>query len=81
MSIHKHLFGLVFVRDTTRRVDMIEAVLNVLHSKIPNSSLSKLVGLTTDGTPPMTGKENGAMVLMKKHLQESDFKQEVISLR
>ena len=51
----------------------------MFHSKMPNSSLFELVELTTDGAPSKTGKENGAGVLLK-YLQESDFKQDVISL-
>ena len=33
----------------------------------------------TDGAASMTGKENGAVVLLKKYLQESDFTQDVIA--
>ena len=51
-----------------------------LHNKIPNLSLTKLVGLTTDGAASITGKENGAVALLKKYLQESDFTQDVITL-
>ena len=55
-------------------------MVNALHNKIPNLSLSKLVGLTTDGAASMTGKENGTVALLKKYLQESDFTQDIITL-
>ena len=80
LSAYEDLVGLIPFHDTTRDVDIKEAVLNALHYKIPNLSLSKLVGLTTDGAASMTGKENGAVALLKKYLQESDFTQDVITL-
>ena len=39
-SIHEGLVALIPLRHTTRGVDTKEAVLNVLHSRMPNSSLS-----------------------------------------
>ena len=47
--------------------------MNALHNKIPNLSLSKLIGLTTDDAAFTAGKENGAVTLLKKYLQESNF--------
>ena len=76
LSVHEDLVGLISFHDTTRGV---EIVLNALHYEIPNLSLSKLVGLTTDGTASMTGKENRAVALLKKYLQESDFTQDIIT--
>ena len=43
-------------------------------------SLSKLVGLTTDGALSMIGKENGAVALLKKHLRELKFKQNILTV-
>ena len=80
MSVHKDFVGLILLHDTTCGVDIKEAVLNALYNKIPNLSLSKLVGLTADGAPSMTGKENGALALLKKYLQEYDFTQDVVTL-
>ena len=80
LSVHEDLVGFIPLHDTTRGVDIKEAVLNALHYKIPNLSLSKLVGLTTDVAASMTGKENGAVALLKKYLQESDLTQDVITL-
>ena len=42
--------------------------------------LSKLVVLTTDGAPSMTAKENGAVSLLKKHLRESKFEQDILTV-
>ena len=56
-------------------------MLHALYYKILYLSLSKLVGLTTDGEAFVTGKENGAVALLKKYLQEPDFTQDVITLR
>ena len=79
-SVHEDHVGLIPLHFTIRGVDIKEAVLNALCYKIPNLSLSKLVGLTTDGVASMAGKENGAVALLKKYLQESDFIQDVITL-
>ena len=48
LSVHEDLLGLVSLRGTTRGVDINEAVLKLLHNRVPDLSLSKLVGLTTD---------------------------------
>ena len=80
LFFHKDLVELISLHDTARGVDKKETVLNALHNKIPNLSLSQLVGFTTDGAFSMTGKENGAAVLLKKYLQESDFTQDAITL-
>ena len=55
-------------------------MLRLLHNKVPNLSLSKLVGFTTDGAPSTTGKENGAVALFKEHLLESKFEQDIIAV-
>ena len=80
LSVYEDLVGIIPLHDTTSGVDIKEAVLNALHYKIPNLSMSKLVGLTTDGSASMTGKENGAVALLKKNLKESDFTKDVITL-
>ena len=80
MSVYEDLVGIIPLQDTTHGVGIKEAVLNALHYKIPNLSLSKLVGLMTDGSTSMTGKENGAVALLKKYLRESDFTQDIITL-
>ena len=80
LSVYEDLVGLIPVYDPTRGVHIKEAVLNALHYKISNLSLSKLVGLTTDGAASMIGKENGAVALLKKYWQKSDFTRDVITL-
>ena len=65
LSVHEDLVGLIPLHDPTRDVDIKEAVLNALHYKIPNLSLFKLVGLTTDGAASMTGKKDGAVALLR----------------
>ena len=65
LSIHEDLVRLISLHDTTRGVDVKEAVVNARHNKIPNSSLLKLVGLTTDGPGSMTDKENDVVALLK----------------
>ena len=71
LSVHEDLLGLVSLRGRTRVIDTKEAVVRFLHEKIPDVSLSKLCGLTTDGCPSTTGKENGAVALLKKDAQQS----------
>ena len=80
LSVHEDLLGLVFLCTTTRGLDVKEAVLKLLCNRVPHLPLSKLVGLMTDGMPSMTGKENSAMVLLKKHLQESKFEQDIFTV-
>ena len=76
LSVHEDLLGLVSLHSTTLGLDVKEAVLKLLRDRVPDLPLSKLVGLTTDGAPSMTGKENGAVSLLKKHLRESKFERE-----
>ena len=77
LSVHEDLLGLVSLRGTTLGVDIKEVVLKLLHNRVPDLSLSKLVGLTTDGAPSITGKENGAVVFLKKHRLKSKFEQDI----
>ena len=67
LSVHENLLGFVSLRSMTREVDIKEAVLKLLYNRIPDL-LSKLVGLTTDGAPSITGKKNCTVALLKKHL-------------
>ena len=80
LSVHKDLLGLVSLCDMTRGVGIKEAALKLLHDRLPDLSLSKLIGLTTDGAPSMTGKENAAVALLKKHLLESKFEQDILTV-
>ena len=80
LSVHEDLLGLVSLRGRTREVDIKGAVLKLLHDRVPDLSWSKLVGLTTDGAPSMTSNENGAMALLKKHLLESKFEQDILTV-
>jgi len=34
----------------------------------------------TDGAPSLVGKENGAVALLKKHLRESNFEQDILTV-
>ena len=65
LPIYEDFVGLIPFCDITYGVDIKQAVLNVLHSKLPNLSLSKLVGLTRNGAPSMTGEENGTVVTLE----------------
>jgi len=60
-------------RGTTRGLDVKEAVLKLLRNRVPDLPLSKLIGLTTDGSPSMVGKENGAVELLKEALARIKF--------
>ena len=55
LSVHEDLLGLVSLHRTTRGLDVKEAVLKLLRDRVLDLPLSKLVGLTTDGAPPMIG--------------------------
>ena len=79
LSVHEDLLGLVSLH-STRRLDVKEAVLKLLRVRVSDLPLSKLVGLTTDDAPSMTGKENGAVLLLKKHLRESKFEQDILTV-
>jgi len=78
LSVHEDLLGLVSLCDTTRGLDVEEAVLKLLRNRVPDLPLSKLIGLTTDGALSMVGKENGA--LFEKHLRESNFEQDILTV-
>jgi len=72
--------GLVSLHGTTRGLDVKETVLKLLRCRVPGLPLSKLIGLTTDGKPSMVGKENRAVALLKKHLRESNFEQDILTV-
>ena len=80
LSVHEDLLGLVSLRGRTRGVDIKEAVVRLLYEKIPDLSLNKLCGLTTDGCPSMTGKENDAVILLKKDAQQSFPHQDILNV-
>ena len=67
LSVHKDLLELISLHCTTRGSDVKE-VLKQLCDRVPDLPLSKIIGLTRDGLPSMTGKENGAVAFLKKHL-------------
>ena len=71
LSVHEDLLVLVLLHSLTRGVDIKEAVAELLDEKFPDVSLNKLSGLTIDGISSMTGKKNGAVALLKKHVQQS----------
>jgi len=64
LSVDEDLPELVSLRGTTRDLDVKEAVLKLLRNRVPDSPLSKVIGLLTDGVPSMVGKENGAVGLL-----------------
>ena len=80
LSVHEDILGFVSLRGTTCGVDIREAVLKLLHNRVPDLSLSKLVGLTTDGAPSITGKENGAVAVLKKHWLKSNFERNILMI-
>ena len=80
LSVHEDLLGLVSLHSTTRGLHVKEAELKLLRDRVPDLPLSKLVGLTTDGAPSMTGKGNGLVSLLKKHLRESKFEQDILTV-
>ena len=69
LSVHKDLLGLVSLRGGTRGVDIKKTV-----------SLNKLCGSITDGCPSITGKENGAVALLKKDAQQSFPLQDILNV-
>ena len=80
LSVHEILLGLISLCDTTHGLDVEEAGLKLLCDQVHDLPLSKLVSLMTDGMPSLTGKENDAVALIKKHLQESKFKQDILTV-
>ena len=80
LSAHEDLLGLVSLHSIALGLDVKEAVLKLLRDRVPDLPLSKLIGLTTDGAPSMTGKKNGAVSLLKKHLRESKFEKDIFTV-
>ena len=78
LSVHEHLFGLVSLCGTAHGSDVKEVVLKLLCDRVPDLPKSKLVGLTTNGAPSMTAKENGTVALFKKRLRKSKFEQDCV---
>ena len=79
LSVHEDFLGLVSLCGRTRGVDIKKTVVRLFYETIPDISLNKLCGLTTDGCPSMTGKENGAVALLKKDAQQSFPHQDILN--
>ena len=62
-QISEELFSMVSLKDRTRGLDRCDAVFDAIDKS--NLQWSQLVGVTTDGTPSMTGKESGLVTLLK----------------
>ena len=67
-ELFEDLLALEALHDTTKGCDIAEVVMKVVSARIPGVQWSQLAGITTDGAPSMTGKENVAAALIKKHV-------------
>ncbi|KAJ3646454.1 hypothetical protein Zmor_024042 [Zophobas morio] len=70
-SCHEELLDLKVLKDTTRGVDIKEALDDAL--KVRNVPINKLVSVATDGAPAMTGKNVGLIGLLTKDEVIPDF--------
>ena len=67
-ELFEDLLALEALHDTTKGCDIAEVVMKVVSAIIPGVQWSQLAGITTDGAPSMTGKENGTAALIQKHV-------------
>jgi len=63
----EELVKLVSLQETTKETDICKAVVNTLSEA--NLDFSRIVSVTTDGAPSMTGKESGFINLFTKHVE------------
>ncbi len=71
MSIHEELLALHGMKDQTRGINILGEFDNVV-SKF-QLNLEKMVSVTSDGAPAMTGKNSGFVGLLKKQLNTSSL--------
>ena len=71
--IKEELLDLVALKDTTKGVDIKNAIDSVLSEHIPPECLHKLVSIATDGAPAMLGKHSGMIALMMKDNNYPEF--------
>lgn len=67
MNITEELLDLVSLKDTTTGQDIKDAVLKCMEYR--KLDLKKLIGITTDGAPSMIGKNEGAITLIRNHIE------------
>lgn len=65
-EIKEELVKLVSLQETTKGTDICKAVVNTLSEA--NVDFSRIVSVTTDGAPSMTGRESGFINLFTKHV-------------
>lgn len=66
-NIHEEPLDLIPMKDSTTGNDVKCAVIDTIDNH--KLAYQKLFGITTDGAPAMVGKNIGAVVLIKSHLQ------------
>ena len=71
MTVKEELLNLVALRETTRGIDIKNALNEALASA--NVPLNKFVSVATDGAPAMVGKHNGLIGLMKSDPNFPEF--------
>ena len=80
LELFEDLLALWALYNTTKGFDIAEVVMKVVSERIPGVQWSQLAGITTDGAPSMTGKENGAAALIKKHVHLLNPEQVVLTI-
>lgn len=65
-ELTEELIGMSSMKGRTTGADILSSVLNLCSAN--NLDTSKLVSITTDGAPAMTGIQNGMVSLLRSHL-------------
>lgn len=73
----EELLALVPLNEQTRAIDIFNAFLSVI-SRF-NLDLKKLACICTDGAPAMTGKTNGFVASVQKHMKQNGIQHELIA--
>lgn len=75
IGIIEDLLGVCSMKDTTKGVDILKEVKQLLEAfDLP---LSKLAGVTTDGAPAMVGSQSGFIALLKHSIKEAGYSPEI----
>lgn len=73
----EELLALVPLNEKTRAIDIFNAFLSVM-SRF-NLNLKKLACICTDGAPAMTGKTNGFVVNVQKHMRQNGIQHDLVA--
>ena len=77
--VSEEFVELIPLKNTTTVADTLKALIQCLAVK--NLNLSRLVSITTDGTPSMVRKNKGVVSLLQKHMKNNGINNSIVKLQ